>query len=83
VLLRGDGYPDALPAGDAGLRRQVFRHYGLASAPSEAELTAIAEAWRPYRSWATLYLWSAEWAVNPAVDSVEPLAIMEPENALN
>jgi DNA-3-methyladenine glycosylase II len=62
VLLRGYGYPDALPAGDAGLRRQVTRHYALSRPPTEDELSAIAEAWRPFRSWATLYLWSAEWA---------------------
>jgi DNA-3-methyladenine glycosylase II len=64
VLLRGYGYPDALPAGDAGLRRQVFKYYDLPAPPTEAEITAIGETWRPYRSWATLYLWSAEWAVD-------------------
>ena len=60
VLLRGYGYPDALPAGDAGLRRQIARLYGLATQPTEAEITARGEAWRPYRSWATLYLWNAD-----------------------
>jgi DNA-3-methyladenine glycosylase II len=59
VLLRGYGYPDALPAGDAGLRRQLWRLYHLPGPPSEAEITAIAAAWAPYRSWATLYLWNA------------------------
>jgi DNA-3-methyladenine glycosylase II len=81
VVLRGYGYPDALPAGDAGLRRQVLRYYALPEPPSEAALTAIAEAWRPFRSWATLYLWSAEWAVNPAVDAVETEAVVEAGSA--
>ncbi|HVA91683.1 MAG TPA: hypothetical protein VNL71_17790, partial [Chloroflexota bacterium] len=60
VLLRGYAYPDALPAGDAGLRRQIARYYHLESAPTEAEITARAEPWAPYRSWATLYLWNAD-----------------------
>jgi DNA-3-methyladenine glycosylase II len=59
VLLRGFAYPDALPAGDAGLRRQITRLYALPAPPTEAEIIARAEAWRPYRSWATLYLWNA------------------------
>ncbi|HVC82423.1 MAG TPA: DNA-3-methyladenine glycosylase [Chloroflexota bacterium] len=60
VLLRGYGYPDALPAGDAGLRRQIARYYHLDTAPTEAEIMARAEPWTPYRSWATLYLWNAD-----------------------
>jgi DNA-3-methyladenine glycosylase II len=59
VLLRGFAYPDALPAGDAGLRRQFTRLFRLPTPPSEAEIIARAEPWRPYRSWATLYLWNA------------------------
>src|SRR6185437_12028157 len=60
VLLRGYGYPDALPAGDAGLRRQIMRHYQLAAPPDEAEITRRGTVWSPYRSWATLYLWNAD-----------------------
>src|SRR6185437_10739703 len=40
VLLRGYGYPDALPAGDAGLRRQIARYYHLDPAPSRGPHTA-------------------------------------------
>jgi DNA-3-methyladenine glycosylase II len=64
VLLRGYGYPDALPAGDAGLRRQIMRHYQLAVPPDEAEIIRRGAAWSPYRSWATLYLWNADLAPN-------------------
>ena len=62
LLLRGYGYPDALPAGDAALRRQIARLYNLPAPPSEREIMALGEAWRPYRSWATLYLWNADLA---------------------
>lgn len=44
--------PDAFPAGDLGLRRAL----GIDSA---AALTARAEAWRPFRSYAVMYLWAS------------------------
>lgn len=49
--------PDVLPVDDLGLRVAVQRAYGLAERPGRAELTEIGEAWRPFRSAATLYLW--------------------------
>lgn len=49
--------PDVLPVGDLELRRVVARVYGLPAAPTPAELTRIAEPWRPYRTLACLYLW--------------------------
>ena len=49
--------PDVLPVGDLGVRRAVERAYGLDDLPSAAELTAVAEPWRPYRSAASLLLW--------------------------
>jgi DNA-3-methyladenine glycosylase II len=52
--------PDVFPAGDLALRRAVKRLYGLAHLPSESELLAIAERWRPYRSLAAAYLFESE-----------------------
>lgn len=51
------GRPDVLPVGDLGVRRGAQIAYGLDELPSAAELTDIAEAWSPYRSLASLYLW--------------------------
>jgi DNA-3-methyladenine glycosylase II len=51
------GRPDVLPVGDLGVRRAVERAYGLPDLPDAAELTKIAEPWRPNRSLASLYLW--------------------------
>jgi DNA-3-methyladenine glycosylase II len=51
------GRPDVLPVGDLGIRRAVERAYGLAELPDAAELTRIAEPWRPHRTLACLYLW--------------------------
>jgi DNA-3-methyladenine glycosylase II len=51
--------PDVLAVGDLGIRRAVERAYGLPGMPSPAELTALAEPWRPYRTSACLVLWNS------------------------
>jgi DNA-3-methyladenine glycosylase II len=49
--------PDVLAVGDLGVRRAVQRAYGLDDLPTAAELTALAEPWRPWRSVACRILW--------------------------
>ena len=49
--------PDVLPTGDLGVRNAVQRAYGLERPPAPAELTALAEPWRPHRTAACLLLW--------------------------
>ncbi|MDQ3741892.1 MAG: DNA-3-methyladenine glycosylase 2 family protein [Actinomycetota bacterium] len=51
--------PDVLAVGDLGIRRAVERAYGLPEQPSAAELTALAEPWRPYRTHACFVLWDS------------------------
>jgi DNA-3-methyladenine glycosylase II len=58
-LLAQLGRPDILPAGDLGVRHAVRDAYGLDHVPSEKEVRAIAEAWRPNRSLATGYLYAS------------------------
>ncbi|MSQ33400.1 MAG: DNA-3-methyladenine glycosylase 2 family protein [Dehalococcoidia bacterium] len=48
---------DVLPVGDLGLRKAVMGAYALSELPTPAELLALGERWRPYRSLATIYLW--------------------------
>lgn len=50
---------DVVLQGDLALRKVVQRAYELDHLPSETEMVAIAEKWRPYRSVATSYLFSA------------------------
>ena len=50
---------DVVPPGDLALRKAVRAAYQLDHLPSEQEVLAIAEKWRPYRSLATSYLLSA------------------------
>jgi DNA-3-methyladenine glycosylase II len=49
--------PDVLAVGDLGIRRAVERAYGLPGLPTPAELSTLAEPWRPYRTTACLVLW--------------------------
>ncbi len=49
--------PDVLATGDLGIRRAAQLAYGLPALPAPAELTRIAEPWRPYRTMACLVLW--------------------------
>ncbi len=51
--------PDVLPAGDLGVRRAAQHAYELDELPSEAELEALGERWRPHRSLASIYLWES------------------------
>jgi DNA-3-methyladenine glycosylase II len=50
---------DVVLAGDLALRKAVQAAYQLDHLPTEQEVLAIAERWRPYRSLATSYLFSA------------------------
>ena len=60
---------DVVLPGDLALRKAVQAAYQLDHLPSQQEVLAIAEKWRPYRSLATSYLFSAafERTVPPSV----------------
>lgn len=47
VAMRALHWPDAFPAGDLGIRRALDGH----------DAAAVAEAWRPWRAYAAMYLW--------------------------
>lgn len=51
VLLRGAGLADAVPLADPRTRVAIKAAYDLRVKPDDAELTAIADAWRPFRMW--------------------------------
>lgn len=56
VLTRGCGVADALPLADEISREAVCHFYGLDSPPDDDAWAVIAEAWRPFRMWATVLL---------------------------
>jgi len=49
--------PDVFPVEDLGIRKGMRALYGDVD---RAEMEDLAEAWRPYRSYASLYLWRAQ-----------------------
>jgi 3-methyladenine DNA glycosylase/8-oxoguanine DNA glycosylase len=49
--------PDVLPVGDLGIVNAVQRVYRLRKRPTPERILALGEAWRPYRSIASWYLW--------------------------
>jgi DNA-3-methyladenine glycosylase II len=53
------GRPDVLPVGDQGIRRAIQVEYGLRKLPDAKRMEKIAKPWRPYRTLASLYLWSS------------------------
>ncbi len=52
VAMRALGEPDAFPVGDLGLMRAL--------GCSALELAARAEAWRPFRAYAAMHLWTMD-----------------------
>ncbi len=59
ALIIALGREDVVLPGDLALRKAVQAAYRLGQRPTEEEVLAIAEKWRPYRSLATSYLFSA------------------------
>ncbi|MEU4235747.1 hypothetical protein [Actinoplanes sp. NPDC026619] len=51
VVLRGANHPDALPQHEPRLAAAIADRYG-----SDANRNELAEAWRPYRTWAAVHL---------------------------
>jgi DNA-3-methyladenine glycosylase II len=49
--------PDVLPAGDLGIVTAIQRLYKLRKRPDAKRILKMGEAWRPYRSVASWYLW--------------------------
>ena len=57
-LIFACGRTDVLATKDAGLRRAIQLFYGR-KINSDEEFQSFAEPWKPYRSFASLYLWKA------------------------
>lgn len=60
--------PDIWPVDDLGLRKAVGRFLGLDTTPVARDIESVADAWRPYRTYATWYLWrSLEGPLMPGI----------------
>lgn len=49
--------PDVLPLGDLGILNAIQKAYRLRKKPTAARMSKLGEAWKPYRSVASWYLW--------------------------
>ena len=56
-LLFAEGRRDVWPAGDLAVQIEIGRLLGLAERPSEKELRALGESWRPHRGAAAVLAW--------------------------
>ncbi len=56
-LIFGLGRPDVFPLDDLGLLKGIYRLYNGGEKFSKAEVIAVGETWRPYRSLGTWYMW--------------------------
>lgn len=57
IAMRTMREPDAFPVGDIGLLRALTTDKGR---PSAAAMTERAQAWRPWRAYAAMHLWSGD-----------------------
>jgi DNA-3-methyladenine glycosylase II len=51
VVVRGANAPDALARHEARLQEEIAHRYG-----PDRPVTEVAEAWRPFRTWASVHL---------------------------
>jgi DNA-3-methyladenine glycosylase II len=51
--------PDVLPVDDLGIVNAIIRLYRLRKRPNAKRILKMGEAWRPYRSVASWYLWQS------------------------
>jgi AraC family transcriptional regulator, regulatory protein of adaptative response / DNA-3-methyladenine glycosylase II len=59
VLMRGLGFQDGVPVGDAGLTLALQRWFGLETRPDAAETLRLMAPFAPHRSLATFHLWAS------------------------
>jgi DNA-3-methyladenine glycosylase II len=52
------GREDVFPADDLGIKKAITRIYGIKDT-SQKNLDKFAQRWKPYRTYASLYLWKS------------------------
>ena len=59
IVIRGTGFADVLPVGEPKLLALVEQLYSRRGPVSDAELRTLAEAWKPFRTWAAVLIRAA------------------------
>jgi DNA-3-methyladenine glycosylase II len=68
--------PDVLPVGDLGIVNAVQKLYRLRKRPDAKRLLKIGDAWRPYRSVASWYLWQSL-----RMEALPPVSVRKPRKS--
>src|SRR5438552_13750147 len=56
IVIRGTGFADVLPVGEPKFLTLVERLYNLRGPVSSEEIRALAEPWKPFRTWAAVLI---------------------------
>jgi DNA-3-methyladenine glycosylase II len=59
IVIRGTGFTDVLPVNEPRVLALAAQLYNLPEPPTEPEFHALAEPWRPFRTWATVLIRAA------------------------
>jgi DNA-3-methyladenine glycosylase II len=59
IVIRATGFADVLPVGEPKLLTLVEQLYNVPGPVSDGELQALAEAWKPFRTWAAVLIRAA------------------------
>jgi len=78
IAMRQMREPDAFPTGDIGLMRAMAGADG--ARPTAKALQARAEAWRPWRAYAALHLWSGDIVPDPLAPPTVTLPARTPDD---
>jgi DNA-3-methyladenine glycosylase II len=75
------GRPDVMPANDLGIIVATQHFFGLRRRPDPQKMLKLAEAWRPWRTVAALFLWHYRHNMPDFSDSPAAVARREAERA--
>jgi len=59
IMMRGYGFEDCVPVGDAGLERSLMRAFSLEQRPDHEQTESLMARFSPFRTLATFYLWQS------------------------
>lgn len=74
IAIRATGFTDVLPEGEPRILAYAGKHYGDGSPLSPNRLAAVAEPWRPFRTWAAVLIRLAGDRGTPLGDGVASAA---------
>lgn len=66
IIVRATGYADVLPRQETLARDLIQELYGLPSPPAPEAVEALAEVWRPFRTWSVVLIRAAADRLSPS-----------------